>query len=806
MFTNIFHYITKFSKQIIFVLAFLSIMLAIIFANTYFKKQKSVNTTLKDDSTTKNFESQEQIQESSNSSDNLSESASLDEDEKTSNEETSTGNEVLTTIPETSSNKEDNNSIQDKDDVSIIKEYLVSLSVNYAKPSETITVSINNPPKQSSTTYKWYVDSKLISNTKNSYTPTSNDEEKFIKVIVSTTGEKDFEKTLYCSKLPVLFLDTKENINKDASVIASADSSFYSGETDIRVRGNSTSLLPKLSYKLKLDKKTDIFGFGSNKHWVLLANYIDSSMLRNKIVNDFSSKIGMEVSMQSKNVVLILNGKYQGVYQLCEHVRIGSSRIDIFDWEDIAEEVADNLSKKLGSDNSLSKDKIKSTNSEIEDLLLLNMNWITTKKFTYKSVTYNITTYLDQGTTLPSATGGFLAEMDFYASLEQRATLMTNYTLPLYFSKPENLHTATVLKNYAKNYIQAFEYSLHSPNFILNTSSVQALNYFDFYDDINGRKVYEKTVNLSNDTSLSSYNGLHYSDLFDMNSLVTNFLTCEFSMNWDSMKNSFFLYKDIDKKAKIGPVWDYDWAFGNANMFFIDTLNSPYSNEYQTNETAKQWHTSILYYTREWDYQSVQWNLYLMKDPYFLGKVYENYKQKASLAINDVIKTNGIIDSELSLMSTALSANDKLWMKTNFNDYRPNNHLTNINNLKNYIKTRYSWLETQFTSTNSFINSLAKSNVSTGVYLPSNKIKVTVNSDKTKATITTTDSNVKYVEVVQNGKSLGRLQLTNNTITLNIANTNSSYDTLHIIGLNNAKQYIYNTSKQNTLLANHIYY
>ena len=44
-----------------------------------------------------------------------------------------------------------------------------------------------------------------------------------------------------------------------------------------------------------------------------------------------------------------------------------------------------------------------------------------------------------------------------------------------------------------------------------------------------------------------------------MDSLVNNFIFCEFAMNWDSMKNSFFLYKDIDGLAKIGPQWDFDW-------------------------------------------------------------------------------------------------------------------------------------------------------------------------------------------------------------------------------------------------------
>ena len=60
--------------------------------------------------------------------------------------------------------------------------------------------------------------------------------------------------------------------------------------------------------------------------------------------------------------------------------------------------------------------------------------------------------------------------------------------------------------------------------------------------------------------------------LFDMDSLVTNFLFDEYAMNWDSMKNSFFFYKKVDELAKFGPQWDYDWCWGNVNMFNIDTF------------------------------------------------------------------------------------------------------------------------------------------------------------------------------------------------------------------------------------------
>lgn len=50
----------------------------------------------------------------------------------------------------------------------------------------------------------------------------------------------------------------------------------------------------KKPYKIKLDKKADLFGMGKNKHWVLLANYYDNSLVRNRLTYYLGRKLGME--------------------------------------------------------------------------------------------------------------------------------------------------------------------------------------------------------------------------------------------------------------------------------------------------------------------------------------------------------------------------------------------------------------------------------------------------------------------------------------------------------------------------------
>ena len=101
----------------------------------------------------------------------------------------------------------------------------------------------------------------------------------------------------------------------------------------IRGRGNSTWMDDKKPYKLKFDKKQDLFGFGKNAHWVLLANRYDNSLVRNRMTYCLGRELGMEYTPQCVPVEVVMNGEYYGSYLLCEQIRIGDSRVAIDDLE-----------------------------------------------------------------------------------------------------------------------------------------------------------------------------------------------------------------------------------------------------------------------------------------------------------------------------------------------------------------------------------------------------------------------------------------------------------------------------------------
>jgi hypothetical protein len=101
------------------------------------------------------------------------------------------------------------------------------------------------------------------------------------------------------------------------------------GGTEIRGRGNSTWDLPKKPYHLKLTTSSSLLDMPANRHWVLLANYADKTLLRNELAFQLSRSMGMEYTPRSKAVEVELNGVYQGVYQLTEHIRIAPNRVNI---------------------------------------------------------------------------------------------------------------------------------------------------------------------------------------------------------------------------------------------------------------------------------------------------------------------------------------------------------------------------------------------------------------------------------------------------------------------------------------------
>lgn len=62
--------------------------------------------------------------------------------------------------------------------------------------------------------------------------------------------------------------------------------------TNVRVkgRGNSSWKMPRRSYQIKLPNRDSVLGMPPAKKWLLIANYADASLMRNKLMYDLAHK------------------------------------------------------------------------------------------------------------------------------------------------------------------------------------------------------------------------------------------------------------------------------------------------------------------------------------------------------------------------------------------------------------------------------------------------------------------------------------------------------------------------------------
>lgn len=108
-----------------------------------------------------------------------------------------------------------------------------------------------------------------------------------------------------------------------------------SADAQVKVRGNWTTLYPKKPLRIKFDKKQNLLGLNGGaefKNWLLLAEYKDASMLRNKsalyAAREILSEDGLYAS-DAEFVQVEVNGEYQGLYLLAEMLQVNENRIDV---------------------------------------------------------------------------------------------------------------------------------------------------------------------------------------------------------------------------------------------------------------------------------------------------------------------------------------------------------------------------------------------------------------------------------------------------------------------------------------------
>ena len=288
----------------------------------------------------------------------------------------------------------------------------------------------------------------------------------------------------------------------------------YSGEIEsITSHGNSSwDYSKKKPYNLKLPKKENLYGMGKAKKWVLLSNYLDHSMLRNKLTEEMCREAGIDFVMDSVFIDLYADGSYRGTYQLYEKVQVKENRVNITDLEEKTE--------KLNSKNLKEyTQKVIGANSP-------------------KDYMENSYKYYDIPNDPEDITGGYLLEFFQWNRYGKKCEsgFITSRGQAIGVRGPQYASKAQV--EYIRSFVQDMEDAIYS----------------------------ESGINSK---------GKHYSEYLDVDSLVKAYLVQEISQNIDATFSSFFLWKDSDLtgdgKIHFGPPWDFDLSYNNFSNSRINS-------------------------------------------------------------------------------------------------------------------------------------------------------------------------------------------------------------------------------------------
>lgn len=560
------------------------------------------------------------------------------------------------------------------------------------------------------TQYTWTVLSVSDYSVKKSETSTTGqfilDDSLLNSMIILSDGSD--EAYFYYSNIPSISIDcdteyydiAKENYSKAKITIYSTDGyteTSYNGDTEIKLRGNSTAYQAKRPFRLKLDKKADLFGMGESKHWVLLANAFDRSNLRNKLSYDFSGALGM-LYCESILVNVIFNGAYYGLYELSENIRVDSGRVDIFDWEETAEDVAAAIAEKEG----LSKDEA----DQLETKMVANLSWVTSGKFG----AYTIADYYDISDF--DISGGYLIEDDAY--YDEISKFTTNNEMKLMLKSPENLASNSDMMNWLKDYIQDMEDAIYSPN---------------------------------------RYNsdGKTYSDYMDTESFVDFWMVNQVFKNVELLFKSCYMYKDVGEKLYFGPIWDMDWSSGNHVNLGGD------GGKYNT-----WWHSESQ--DREYWYRA------LYNDPNFILMLWERW-QNIGDELDEMMASLDKLSVEIK--ASADLDNSRWWYDRSYDD--------EINMLKHWLENRRKWMNEQFETPDTLINSFGYFVESKSVIIKSAEIV----GDELVLNIKMSNK-FPTCEILVNGESLGDVTPEQNTVKIPAENLYEAgrYNAIEIIAKN----------------------
>lgn len=146
--------------------------------------------------------------------------------------------------------------------------------------------------------------------------------------IINTFGKTIQDENRIKAEMKVIYGgDGKRNLVSDTNY-------HYAGYISVELKGNSSKMFPKKSYRFETwdeydnDTNISLLGFPKESDWILHAPYTDKTFGKNVLTYHLSRKMGNYAS-RTKYCEVILNDEYQGIYALMEVIKRDKNRVNI---------------------------------------------------------------------------------------------------------------------------------------------------------------------------------------------------------------------------------------------------------------------------------------------------------------------------------------------------------------------------------------------------------------------------------------------------------------------------------------------
>ena len=331
----------------------------------------------------------------------------------------------------------------------------------------------------------------------------------------------------------------------------------------VKVRGNWTTSYEKKPLRIKFGEKQSLGGLNGGKafkNWLLLAEYKDLSMLRNKTAFELAHKI-LEDGLYCSDCELVeveINGEYWGVYLLAEQQEAAKGRVNV------------------------PEPKEEETGPYVGYLLELDGYYMLEPSLQTFTIDYNS-----------------FAPLVPYDGTGKATPFIPPCTDPYHV---ENLIGFTIKSN-----IRSEEQRTVIRNFVSNTYVIM---YSAAYNDT----ALELTGDFSRTVTSSKTPREAVEAVVDIQSLADMYILSEITCDPDIYYSSFFmsadLSKDGDRKLRFEAPWDFDSAMGNRYVIengqgfhaanVVDDVNHEFHaiNPWLTVLMRQKWFTDII--ARKW--------------------------------------------------------------------------------------------------------------------------------------------------------------------------------------------------------------